>query len=192
MNAEFFDSSLFIYGLLPLMIFIARVFDQSIGILRIIFATKGLKYLVLFFGFFESFIWLIAISQIMKHLDNAVCYVAYAAGFATGNFIGIMIENKLSIGAVIIRVVFQKDPSITIELLKKHDFRLTISDAEGIYGPVKVVFSTMKRKDISLFVKILNENNPNAFYTIEDVKQVKDGFVNRSKKRIADYVQLRK
>ena len=75
-HTPFMDSELFMYVVLPLLIFIARIFDQSVGIMRIIFATKGLRHLALLVGFFESFIWLLAISQIMKHLDNFVCYFA--------------------------------------------------------------------------------------------------------------------
>lgn len=187
----FMQSEIFLYVVLPLMIFAARIIDQSIGILRIIFATKGLRYLTLLFGFFESLIWLLAISQIIQHLDNIFCYLAFAAGFATGNFVGIYLESKLSIGAVIVRVVFQKDSAITISKLKESDFRTTTFDAEGAFGPVKVLFSTMKRKDVKPFLKILNENNPTAFYTIEDVKKVKDGFISR-KATISDYVNVRK
>lgn len=174
--ADLFNSDIFIYVILPILIFLSRIFDQSVGILRIIFATKGLKYPAFFAGFMESLIWLIAIGQIMNHLDNALCYLAYAGGFATGNVVGIYLEQKLSIGYVMVRVIFQKDSETTISLLREADYRLTISDAEGMDQPVKVVFSTIMRNRLKVFLKILNQNNPNAFYTIEDVKMVKQGY----------------
>ena len=157
------ESELFLYLILPLMIFFARIVDQSIGILRIIFATKGYRYLTVLFAFFESLIWLLAVSQIIQNLDNIFCYIAFAGGFASGNFVGMYIENKLSLGAVIVRVVFQKDSEKAMELLKENNFRITTFDAEGAYGKVKVLFSTMKRRDVKQFLKILNENNPTAF-----------------------------
>jgi len=173
---SFINSDLFIYIVLPFLIFLARIFDQSIGIVRIIFATKGLKLPSFIAGFFESMIWLIAISQIMNHLDNVFCYLAFAFGFATGNVTGIYLENKISMGYLMVRVIFQKDSEKTIALLREKNFRITITDAMGVDQPVKMIYSAIMRKRLGEFLKILDINNPNAFYTIEDVKKVKEGY----------------
>ncbi len=173
------NSVYFTYIVLPILIFLARIFDQSIGILRILFATKGLKLPAFIAGFFESLVWLVAISSIINQLDNVFCYIAFSGGFATGNAVGIYLEQKISIGFVMIRVVFQKNAEETIKLLKSSDFKLTISDAMGMHEPVKMVFSTIKRKDLKEFLKILKLNNPTAFYTIEDVKMVKEGYLHK-------------
>ncbi len=170
------------YLILPLLIFVARVIDQSLGIVRIILATKGLTLPAFIFGFFESFIWLLAIGQIMSQIDNLLYYFVFAAGFATGNVFGIYIEKKLSIGYVVIRVIFQKDSQQSIKKLEELGFRLTQVDAMGMEHPVKMIFSTLKRNQTSLFIQTLNLNNPTAFYTVEDVKQVKEGYLF-SKKR---------
>ncbi len=175
---------LFGYFVLPLLIFSARIFDQSLGILRIIFATKGLTLPAFVFGFFESFVWLLAIRQIMGQMDNIFYYFFFAAGFASGNVLGIFIEKKISIGFVMVRVVFQKDSVISIGILKDKGYRLTIVDAMGMEHPVKMIFSTIRRNQIPDFVQTLTVNNPAAFYTIEDVKQVKDGYLP-TKKRAA-------
>lgn len=169
------------YGfvILPLLIFLARILDQSFGILRIIFATKGFKLPVLGFAFFESFIWLLAVRQILVKVDNFLYFVVFAGGFACGNIFGIYLEEKLSIGFVIIRVVFQKNADISIRNLKERGFRLTIVDALGMEGNVKMIFSTIKRKQVKEFIGILNVENPKAFYTIEDVKEVREGFIGR-------------
>ena len=88
------DTWFFTWILLPALIFLARILDQSIGTLRLIFLSKGMKYIAPFLGFFEVIIWLLAVGQIMQHLDNWLCYVAYGAGFAMGNFIGITLEER--------------------------------------------------------------------------------------------------
>ena len=79
---------LFAWVILPLLIFLARVADVSMGTLRIIFVSKGLKYLAPIIGFFEVIIWLLAIRIIMQNLSNFMCYIAYGAGFAMGNYAG--------------------------------------------------------------------------------------------------------
>lgn len=172
------------YLLLPLLIFLARVFDQSLGILRIIFATKGFTLPAFIFGFFESFVWLLAIGQIMSQIDNLFYYFVFAAGFATGNVMGIRMERRLSIGYVMARVVFQKDSEVSVARLKEKGYRLTLVDAMGMEHPVKMMFSTLKRSQVSDFVNTLKENNPNAFFTIEDVRQVKEGYFIGKKRRL--------
>ncbi|HPA70469.1 MAG TPA: DUF5698 domain-containing protein, partial [Bacteroidales bacterium] len=95
---EHLNTEIVNYLLLPLFIFLARIFDVSLGTLRIIFVTKGMRIIAPLVGFFEVLIWLLAISRIMQDLDNWVSYIAYAGGFATGNFVGMYLEERLAIG----------------------------------------------------------------------------------------------
>ena len=104
MLSSFFDSDFFSYAVLPILIFLARICDVSIGTMRIIFVSKGKKNIAPVLGFFEVLIWITAISKIMQNLDNYVNYIAYAGGFATGNFIGMLIEERLAMGILMIRV----------------------------------------------------------------------------------------
>ncbi len=177
------DSWFFTWVLLPGLIFFARILDQSIGTLRLIFLSKGMKYIAPFLGFFEVIIWLLAVGQIMQHLDNWLCYVAYGAGFAMGNFIGITLEEKLSIGTSIIRVILSGESPELIAALKSHNFGLTILDAEGAKGKVKVLFSIIRRKEIPTFLNTLHLHHPSAFYTIEDVKEAKEGVFKRNRQK---------
>lgn len=169
------DSQIFSWVILPILIFLARILDQSIGTMRLIFLSKGMRILAPVLGFFEVIIWLVAVSQIMKHLDNWLTYVAYGAGFAMGNYIGIMIEEKLSLGTAIIRVILPDIPADLISQLSEKHYGITMLDATGVKGPVKVLLSTIRRKEISEFVEILNYHYPQAFYTIEEVKSVNRG-----------------
>ncbi|MFA6949240.1 MAG: DUF2179 domain-containing protein [Lentimicrobiaceae bacterium] len=174
------DSSLFTWVILPVLIFLARISDQSIGTVRLIFLSKGYKHLAPFLGFFEVIIWLVTVGQIMQHLDNVLCYIAYGAGFATGNYIGMVIEEKLSIGNVLIRIIPRKDSMDLIKFLRDNNYGVTSVEAEGAKGRVDIVFTIIKRKDIDHVVSIINEFNPAAFYTIEDIKAIKEGIFRQS------------
>jgi uncharacterized protein YebE (UPF0316 family) len=176
------DSAIFAWVILPLLIFLARISDQTIGTLRLIFLSKGQKFLAPFLGFFEVIIWLIAVSQIMKHLDNVLAYIAYGGGFAMGNYIGMVIEEKLSIGNVLIRIIPKKDTSDLIAYLRESNYGVTSVRAEGSKGEVDIVFTIIKRKDIEHVVAIINKFNPNAFYTIEDVKAINEGIFKHTRK----------
>lgn len=175
------DSTLFSWVILPILIFLARISDQTIGTIRLIFLGKGYKHLAPFLGFFEVIIWLITVGQIMQHLDNVLCYIAYGGGFAMGNFIGMTIEERLSIGNVMIRIIPKNNSQELVNKLRENNYGVTTVQAEGSQGRVDIIFTIIKRKDIDHAASIINELHPNAFYTIEDIKSIKEGIFRQSK-----------
>ena len=167
--------SLLAYGLLPLLIFLARVVDVSLGIVRIIFISKGFKLLSLIIGFFEVLIWLTAINQIWSNLSNIWLYIAYAGGFAAGNYVGIWLDEKISLGNAMVRIIIRKNSEKLIKELKKNNYQLTILNGKSgtEETDVKVILSVVKRKELKNLFKIVKKVNPKAFYTIEDIRSVR-------------------
>jgi len=175
MEATFIDSNLYAYLVLPLLIFLARICDVTIGTLRIVFISKGHKKVAPFLGFFEVLIWIIAISQIMSNLNNFVCYFAYAAGFATGNWVGLLLEERIAIGNLMIRVITSKDGDILAKTLNSKGFGATIVDAEGSNGKVNIIYSLVHRTNLSKALKLIKDFNSEIFYSIEDIRDVSSG-----------------
>ncbi|MBP2133652.1 uncharacterized protein YebE (UPF0316 family) [Methanomicrobium sp. W14] len=164
------DPDLFNYLILPVLIFFARIADVSFGTMRIIFISRGLKYLAPFVGFFEISIWLIAISQVLKDGTPVPAFIGYALGFACGNYIGILIEERMALGVSVIRTITQHDATKLVNYLKNEGFRTTTVGAKGQYGSVNIILIVVKRKDIPQVLRSINKYNPKAFYTIEDVR----------------------
>jgi len=158
------------YVFLPLLIFMARIVDVSIGTIRIIFVSKGLKYLAPILGFFEVFIWIIVVGKIMSGRTETIFYVAYALGFAAGNYVGMLLEERIAFGKVLIRIIMQKKSKEIITRLRMLNYPATIVNGEGKNGRVKVAFSIINKKDLKKITSVIHEINPKAFYTIEDVK----------------------
>jgi uncharacterized protein YebE (UPF0316 family) len=171
----FVNSGVYTWIVLPFLIFVARIADVSLGTVRVIFVSRGLKYLAPVVGFFEVLIWLLAIGQIMKNLSNPLCYIAYAAGFGMGNYVGIRIAERLSLGVVLIRVVTKKDALPLVECLKAENYGVTSVDGHGTSGLVKVVFTIVPRREVPSVVDLIRKFNPQAFYSIEDVGFVEKG-----------------
>ncbi|HET9486501.1 MAG TPA: DUF5698 domain-containing protein [Chryseosolibacter sp.] len=165
------SESIFSYLLLPLMIFFARILDVSINTVRIIYVLGGRKFTSTLLGFFESFIWLMAIRQIFEHLDNWMCYVAYPAGFAAGIFVGMIIEEKIAYGKVIVRIITRKDVNPLLHYLRTEYLRYTHVDAEGPDGRENLVFTVLEREKLDLLLETLKEILPTAFYTVEKVNR---------------------
>ncbi|MCU0472634.1 MAG: DUF2179 domain-containing protein [Bacteroidales bacterium] len=175
METSFFDSNIFSYGLMPLLIFLARICDVSIGTMRIIFVSKGKKYIAPILGFFEVLIWITAISKIMQNLDNYVNYIAYAAGFATGNYVGMIIEEKLAMGIQMIRVFAHQNGPDLVQSLNSSGFGATSVEAHGAKEKVHLIYTIVQRNELNKVLGIIDNFNPKAFYTIEDVKSVNEG-----------------
>ncbi|PID47881.1 MAG: hypothetical protein CR967_02720 [Proteobacteria bacterium] len=181
---ELLNSEIFTLYIIPVLICIARILDVSIGTLRIIFISKSYKFLAMILGFFESMIWIIAISEVMKNLDNFVNILAYATGYSLGNFIGILIENRLAIGVVVMRIITKKDSSELVNFLRSKNYNTTAVEAEGNLGAVSVIFLNLKRSHVKNIIPIIHKFNPLATYTIEDIRHVSDPLVldtNKSK-----------
>ncbi|MFU8859066.1 MAG: DUF2179 domain-containing protein [Cyclonatronaceae bacterium] len=162
--------------ILPLLIFFARILDVSLGTLRIIFVSRSMKRLAVLVGFFESLIWLIAISQIVQNLTNVVTYVAFAGGFAAGNFVGIYLEGKIAVGLLCVRAITRDDASKLVEFLKDQNYGVTTFSARGVQGRVRLLYMVIKRRDLNQLLKIIKNHDPKAFITIEDVRAVNEGF----------------
>lgn len=163
--------------LIPILVFFARILDVSVGTLRIIFVSKGIKNYAALLGFIESLVWILAVSQVMKHMDNWVTYAAFALGFSVGNYVGMLIEERIAIGNQIIRVITSHDASELVDYLQKQDYAVTSIDAVGESGPVKLIFTVAKRRKLEAIIGVIKRFNPNAFYTIEDVRFVKEAFL---------------
>ena len=190
---QIMDSSVFTWLVLPILIFVARICDVTIGTIRIIFVSRGKKLLSPILGFFEVSIWLLAMGQIMQNIDNAVCFIAYAGGFATGNFVGIFIEEKLAMGTLIIRIFLPKDECGMKDRLYEAGFGVTQINARGKNGDVELLFSVIKRKNLDKAVKIIESCSSKAFYSIEDAKSVNQGvFPNEKRKSIPKFTPKRR
>ncbi len=176
------DSYYYTWIILPLLVFLARVIDVTIGTVRSIFIIKGFKYVVAAIGFIEILIWLLAMQQIMKNLDNAACFIAYAAGVSTGNFIGIWITEKISLGLVEVKLITRKNAAGLMEEFKQAGYGITRVAAEGGYGPATIVFSVIPRRSLEKVLTRILAFDPQAFYTIEDIRTARQRFYNPERK----------
>lgn len=155
---------------IPILIFLARICDVSMGTVRIIFVSRGMRLRAALLGFVEILIWILVVAQLIQHLDNWMNFVAYAGGFAVGTYLGITIENRLKVGTVLIRVITNMDPGELIDRLREAGFMITRVEAKGGEGPVEIIFMVVKRKRWLEAVRIIESFDLNAFYSVEDVK----------------------
>lgn len=176
MNFDYFN-----WIILPLLIFVSRLADVSLATLRHIFVSKGYKTLVPILGFFEVLIWLVAIRQIFNNVDNIACYLAWAGGFSAGTYLGMYLEEKMALGMQIIRVITNDDTDKLVEAFRKCQQGITVVNGQGAMRPVKIIFTVVKRTNKAEIIKLIEEHSPNAFYSVEEVKNSEHGVFRNSK-----------
>ncbi|HEX2981732.1 MAG TPA: DUF2179 domain-containing protein [Anaerolineaceae bacterium] len=169
------DADFYSWVVLPIIIFFARISDVTIGTVRIIFVARGKRRVAPLLGFFEVLIWIVVIGQLVQHLQSATSYIGYAAGFAAGNYIGMLVEERLAIGTLIVRTILDSGGDEVMQLLHDAGYGVTIVDGQGATGPVKLVYTVVKRKHLKDVIRIIHSVHPKAFVSIEDLRASEEG-----------------
>jgi uncharacterized protein YebE (UPF0316 family) len=163
-------------ALLPLAIFALRVTDMTLDTLRVLFVIRGRKALAWTLGFAQSAIWVVAISSVLQHVGNAWNIIGYAAGFATGTVVGMVIEERLAIGHGHVRIISSHRGRSIAEAVRQDGHAVTELAGRGKDGTVSVVVCSVRRRDIDRVMRRAHANDPDAFITVEDVRPLHRGF----------------
>lgn len=162
---------------LPVLVFFAETCVVTLATIRTIFIARGWKTLAATLGFFEVSIWLFAIAQVMQHLSSPGCFLSFAGGFSLGNYLGVLIEQKLALGQVVVHVVSQEQESDLSERLRWAGFGVTALDANGASGSVHAMFTVVSRGDLSKVISIIMHHDPKAFYSVGDLRSAAEGVI---------------
>lgn len=166
--------------LLYLIIFCAKIVEVSISTIRLVLINKGERVKGAILGFVEIMIWLVVVSSVLTNIaEDPIKVLIYAAAFSLGNFIGVTIESKIAVGLASIQVVVnQKDGELLAGALRDQEYGVTIIEGKGKDESVKsLLFIQLKRKKIPEAVKVIKQNNPNAYITINDIKSMLGGYI---------------
>jgi uncharacterized protein YebE (UPF0316 family) len=161
--------------ILPLVVFASRVVDVTLGTLRIIFTSRGQRNIAPVLGFVEVLIWIVVVSQVVGRIQNPVAYIGYAAGFASGTFVGMLIEERMAMGTLVLRVILSKGAAELTSALRAAGFGVTSVNGEGAQGPVNLLYTVLQRKNMPLVTKLIREVSPEAFYSVEEVRSTEKG-----------------
>ena len=162
--------------LIALMIFAVRVIATSLDTIRVIFTMRSNKFWVWILGFFNSLIWVLTFAFVLSDINNILNVIVYAGGFATGNVVGMLIEEKLAIGFSEVRIISSQWGAAILDVLREHNYAVTEIPARGKDGMVSVITCSVRRGQIQAIEKLVREVDENAFITMEDVISVRRGF----------------
>jgi uncharacterized protein YebE (UPF0316 family) len=160
-----------------------RLVDVSIGALRITYLIRGRRLLAGTLGFFESLSWVIAAALVLSDMDEWYKVVAYAAGFGLGTALGSSLDRWIASGQVLVRIMAAIDSPAVAPHLRERGFGVTVINAEGLEGEVRLSLVAMRRRQLSEVIELVKEVNPTAFLTVDDVRADRIGAMEAGRLR---------
>ena len=167
-----------------LLIFLMRVCDVSLKTFRTLMVVQGRRVQAAFIGFFEVILYIVALGKVVSSLDDPINLLFYALGFATGNYVGITIENKIALGNLGAQIILKTDKNQDlINSLRAKKFGITVMEGYGKDGPREVLYVALNRKDLVKLKNIVYEYDPKAFITVSNISPVSGGFFSTTKRK---------
>jgi uncharacterized protein YebE (UPF0316 family) len=165
-----FDPVVFMTGL---AVFVARIFDVSIGTVRTIVTVQGRTSLAFTLAVFEVTIWLTVVSTVIHKVGELpILIIFYSLGYATGNVVGILVEKKLAFGLIILKIFSQQHGKKLADEFRKLGQAVTIFPGEGMNGPVLELYLVCRRRDLKWMVPKVHSIDRDAFYVVEQARDV--------------------
>lgn len=167
----------------PILIFFLRITDVSMATVRMLLIVRGAKVVASLIGFFEVSIWVFAVASVVQHLTSPWHLVGYAGGFATGNYVGILLEERLALGVATVQTTVKSGAAELADALRQRGFAVTEMDGRGREGPVTLLYSAIPRRRISAYVAEVERDNPDAFLVVDAPRSVTRGWMFPMRKK---------
>lgn len=158
------------------LIFGLRVGDMTLDTLRTLFVFRGQRAMAWILGLFQSLIFVLAISSVLSGMDSPLRLLGYAAGFATGNVLGMVIEERLALGHTHMRIISSRRGSAIADRLREEGYAVTEVPGRGKDGMVTVLNVSVLRKNVRRVGEMIRGVDSEAFITAEDVRPLQRGF----------------
>ena len=149
---------------------------MSLDTLRVLFVLRGRRWMAWVLGFFQALVFVLAITSVLANVDNWIVVLSYAAGFATGNVLGMLIEERLAIGYTHLRIISPMWGASVAVRLRENGFAVTEMSGRGKDGMVTLLSVNVLRKHVSRVVDTVRSIDGEAFITSEDVRPLRRGY----------------
>ena len=143
---------------------------------RMLLIMRGRRLVAPFIGFIEILIWVTAIGIVVQHLNSPLHVVGYAAGFATGNYLGLRLEARIALGLATIRTVVRSGGAELATALRDEGFGVTEMIGRGREGNVEVLYSVIPRRSVERCLQMIDEGAPKSFVVVDEPRVVRRGW----------------
>lgn len=165
------------------VIFFARVADVTLATFRTLMVVQGRAVQAAVIGFFEIIIYVTALGTVVNNLDDPWKILSYALGFACGNYLGVVMENKIALGNLSVQVILKtRENNELKERLRHTGFGVTGLMGHGLEGEREILNLVINRKDLKVVQKLIYDYDPTAFMTVGNINPISGGYFLPTKK----------
>ena len=160
-----------------LLIFLARLVHVSLAMVRTLLGVRRQKYLATAIGFFQSLVFILAISQVLQDVGNVWNVLGYCGGFAAGTLVGLVIKDKMALGYATVRAISRSDSDEIAPKLRREGYGVTEVVGNGLDGKVHIFTAVVKRREIPDILSLVKRVDAKAFVTVDDTSRVHQGYL---------------
>ena len=121
------------------IIFFMRILDVAMGTYRVQMIVRRKKLVAGVLGFFEVMIFILIVSKVIQDVGNWLNVIAYCAGFAVGNVVGIYISEKISKEIISVGIISRSKWQEIENRLRDEGFGVTRNVGYGKDGEVQML-----------------------------------------------------
>jgi uncharacterized protein YebE (UPF0316 family) len=162
---------------IPLIIFTLRTFNLTLSILRLLSVVRGRRLVAWVLALVQSFIYITTFAGLLSDITNPLSILAYAGGYATGNVLGMWVENRLAPGYNLLRITSSNFGTAILDALHQQGYGATELPGAGKEGTVSVIYSFVPRKSMASLKSSILSIDPQAFLTTLPVRQLRGGWL---------------
>jgi uncharacterized protein YebE (UPF0316 family) len=153
----------------------AKILEVSIQSVKTVCMVKGERKLAALLAFVECLVWGFVISSVITSLSsNVFLLLSYCVGYASGLFLGSVIESKIALGTSSVQIMVANDRIERVKAyLKERGHGFTVLDGHGSKETMHVVIMVLARKTVKK--------------TMQEIRKICDGDVFMVSSEISNF-----
>jgi uncharacterized protein YebE (UPF0316 family) len=162
------------------LIVVARIIDVSLDTIRMVSVVQGRRAFAAILGFFEAVVYICAVAKVLLNMNQPVYALAYGLGFATGTYLGMVIEQRLAFGKQLVFLLTPKGPLLA-EILRKSDYHVAEVKGHTGEGDLTILCVETARRGAQKLMRLANVVDERCVFIVHDIRNANSAWGAASK-----------
>jgi uncharacterized protein YebE (UPF0316 family) len=151
------------------LIVLARIVDVSLDTIRMVSVVQGRRAFAAVLGFFQALVFICAVAKVLLNMNQPAYALAYALGFATGTYLGMVIEQRIAFGKQLVFLLTPKGPGLA-EVLRAADYRIAELRGHTREGELTIICVEILRRDAQKLMRLASAVDERCVFIVHDIR----------------------
>lgn len=169
------------------LIVLARIVDVSLDTIRMVSVVQGRRGFAAVLGFFQAVVFICAVGKVLLNMNQPVYALAYGLGFATGTYLGMLIEQRLAFGKQLVFLLTPKGPELA-DVLRAGDYRVAEVKGHTRDGNLTILCVEILRRDAQKLIRLASVVDDHCVSIVHDIRLAdlaNRGAANSNKRKLS-------